>query len=92
MHDRFFGQYYQQNSILKARRASDLIQFQWLDTYDVFWKTLWMKRSLKQPFGTFIFKRKRKSCLVSQQVITTGWNKNPKEEEEEEEKNKKRHG
>lgn len=24
----------------KARRASDLIQFQWLDTYDVFWKTL----------------------------------------------------
>ena len=93
MHDRFFGQYYQQNSILKARRASDLIQFQWLDTYDVFWKTLWMKRSLKQPFGTFIFKRKRKSCLVyiSQQVITTGWNKNSKEEEEEE-KNKKRHG
>lgn len=38
----------------KARIASDLIQFRWLDTYDVFWKTLWMKRSLKQPFGTFI--------------------------------------
>lgn len=63
MHDRFFGQYYQQNSILKARRASDLIQFQWLDTYHVFWKTLWMKRSLKQPLERLFSKEKEKVAL-----------------------------